>query len=136
MQTSQLACVLDEWIGRWERDHPDLATGTSRRGAGRRQNELGQLNGNDAVGAVTILHERTVLLDPAGRGVPRPSIENVVYSRWRTTELRTADLLVAAVERPEAFWDGSLAVIPNPNASASAQRECCGGSLNGSGEER
>lgn len=143
METARLKNVLDQWIGRWERDHPDLATGLSGKqgqGSSGRRNELGQLNGNEAVGAVAILHERTRLLDrdaetgEPGVGVSKQSIRSVVVSRWRTTELRTADLLVAAAECPEVFHDGSLAVIPNPRASADAQRACCGGSLNGSGE--
>lgn len=129
--TPQLAVELGVWVKKWERDHPDLATGEAgkqREGAGARRNERGQLCGNEAVGAVVILHERTQLLDPDGEGVPETTIRSVLKSRWQTTELRTADMLVQAIERADLFHDGTLTVIPNPNASREARAECCGGS--------
>lgn len=130
--TTQLAAEVDGWISRWERDHPDLARRKSGRQSPSRRNRKGHLAGNQTVAAITILQERTQLADPAGVGVPKPTIEGVVYKRWRMTELRTADMLVAAIERPEAFYDGTLEIVPNPNASREARDACCGGSLNGS----
>lgn len=137
--TQQLAPELKTWVKKWEREHPDLATGEAGKqcqGAGSRRNEKGQLNGNEAVGAIVILHERTQLIDPDEEGVPETTIRSVLKSRWQTTELRTADLLIQAIERPDLFYDGTLTVIPNPNASAEARAECCGGSspesMNGS----
>jgi hypothetical protein len=138
--TAALAGVVREWVDRWDRDHPDLiGSSTSvaghRIGGGgseRRRNALGQLSGNGAVGAVTILHERTAQVDYYERGVPKKAIRDMLAGRTGgLTELRTADLLVSAIERPDAFQDGTLPVVPNPAASASARADCCGGSLTG-----
>lgn len=129
--TTQLSAVVLGWVKRWERDHPDLASSDSGR-QGSRRNSMGHLRGNQAVAALTILEERTRLIDPEEVGIPRPTLESIVVGRWRTTELRTADMLVAAIEEPHVFHDGTLTVIPNPNASREARDACCGGSMNGS----
>jgi hypothetical protein len=116
--TPALACLVREWETRWNRDHPDLVS--ARRTNGRRiggggTNADGQLAGNRTVGAVTILHERTRQVDPRERGVSKRQIRAMLSQRAGAyTELRTADLIVAAVERPDAFHDGSLPVVPNP----------------------
>lgn len=79
-----------------------------------------------------ILHERTRLLTvdrqtgEPGAGVPTRTIYNVIGRTWRYTELRTADLLVQAVEEPHAFHDGRLEVEPNPKAPPAARAACCG----------
>lgn len=80
------------------------------------------------------LAEATRRQDPLGVGIPEATIENVVSARFRTTELRIADALVAAIGRPEAFHDGTLEVRPNPTASREARAACCGGSLTGAVE--
>lgn len=122
---------MQEWVDKWDRDHPDLASRSQRGEAKGRGRQNGRRSG--AVGAMTILHERTALTDPLGRGVPKETIRALLAKGRRSpyTELRTADLLVAAIERPEVFHDGTLAVEPNPSASVEARASCCGGSLNG-----
>jgi hypothetical protein len=124
---------------RWNRDHPDLdrrpAFGRTAGGSAAavfNGTSDGQLVGNRTVGAVTILHERTRQVDPRERGVSKRQIRAMLSQRAGAyTELRTADLIVAAVERPDAFHDGSLPVVPNPAASAPARASCCSGSLTG-----
>jgi hypothetical protein len=65
-------------------------------------------------------------------GLPEKTVETVVAARNRTTELRVAEaLVVGALQRPEAFQDGTLEVRPNPLASKAARASCCGGSLTG-----
>lgn len=113
-----LAGVVQGWIDRWDRDHPDLVATRRNRGA---------------IGAATILHERTQQIDPDGRGVSPDSLRKLLDGRAAPyTELRTADMLVAAVEMPEAWHDGTLSVVPNPYASSDARSSCCGGSSSGS----
>jgi hypothetical protein len=131
--------VLQDWCDRWDRDHPDLAAGKKKNGrriggggSETRRNALGQLAGNGAVGALTILHERTVRADPDGRGVSKDTIRSLLAKRTAAfTELRTADLLVAAIQSPELLYDGTLQIEPNPAARAEARASCCGGSLTG-----
>lgn len=109
---------MQGWVDRWDSTH-DPSSGTTGRG------------GDQDVRAVTILSERTGLLaELAGGGVPVPkkTIENVLAGRSRHTELRIADALVAAVEQPEAFHDGTLRILPNPNAAPAVRATCCGGS--------
>lgn len=58
-------------------------------------------------------------------GIPERTIKNVVHCAYHTTELRIADPLVAAMGRPEVFYDGTLTVQPNPIFK---EDRCCGGS--------
>lgn len=138
--TRALAGVVQEWVDRWDRDHPELAA-AKRQANGRRiggggseahRNERGHLTGNGALGALTVLHERTVMSDPTERGVSKDTIRHVLRHRRSTyTELRTADLLISAIQRPEVFHDGTLPIVPNPAATSEARASCCGGSLTG-----
>lgn len=64
----------------------------------------------------------------AETGVPLTQIENIRRKRKPVTELRFADPIVMALERPEAFHDGTLRIRPNPTASRAARAGCCGGS--------
>lgn len=116
---------MREFVKEWTSQHLDLAFSSG-------QNHLGQLTGNDAVGAVTILHERTRRVDPLGVGVPVKTIHNVLAGRYRHTQLRIADALLAAAHLPEALRDGRVNIVPNPNASSVERASCCGGSLTGS----
>lgn len=138
VSTAELAPILQEFVEAWTRGHEDLAARVSvdgRRigGGSARRNALGQLAGNEAVGAITILHERTRRMDPRQQGIPKRTIRNVLTVRYQRTELRIADALLAAAHRVDAFHDGTVSVVPNPLATAAARATCCGGSLNGSG---
>lgn len=134
--TSELAPVLRLFVDHWTTTHQDISAHVSpdgrRTGAGlSRRNELGQLAGNETVGAITILHERTVRMDPRKRGIPKRTIRNVLTARYQRTELRIADALLAAAHRIDAFHDGTVTVVPNPLASAADRASCCGGSMTG-----
>lgn len=62
----------------------------------------------------------------ASSGLTASQIDGIRRKRTRYTELRVADPLVAAMNRPEAFYDGSLPVIANPKASASTRASLTG----------
>jgi hypothetical protein len=66
-------------------------------------------------------------------GVSRHQISNILRRRTRFTELRVADSLVAAVGRPDAFYDGTLDVIENPHASRATRDVEAQQSLTGNG---
>lgn len=60
--------------------------------------------------------------------IPEGTIDNVVRRRRRTTELRTADALLAAIGKPEVFHTGEIVIKQNPMT-----RQCCdGATLTGS----
>lgn len=72
-----------------------------------------------------------------GLEVPRGYIERIVRSlspdrKIRVAghvELRVADQLLSAIDRPDAFYDGTVTVVGNPHASSRARAACCGGLL-------
>lgn len=80
------------------------------------------------VGAYEWLEQETRHHDPSGRGVTRKTIKRIVSGGSTVTELKVADLLVAAIGRPDLLYDGTLEVFANPRASRSARDACCGGS--------
>lgn len=90
-----------------------------------------------SVGAARWLSEAT-----ARRGssvVPAETIQNIIRRgpdgrpapRYKTTELRVADALVMAINRPLAFHDGTLRVRPNPRAPRALRAQCCTGAIRG-----
>lgn len=118
VEASGLAAVLEEFV---------IEFGT-RRGtsAGPSQQEV-------VTGAVEVLVRRTQDADLEGIGVSEKTIRSVLRGSYRTTELRTADALVTAARRTNAFHDGSLVIIPNPRAAAAVRGSCCGASGVGAG---
>ncbi len=105
--------MLRSFVDDWNTTRPREIGG---RFAGREQRTQG------SVSAVSWLVGET--------GIPKSTIEQVAKGRYRTTELRVADALVAAIGHPEAFYDGTLEIRP---ATKRARCGCCGGSsLNGS----
>ena len=84
----------------------------------------GEIRTGDYLGAVTWLAAETRRL---GAPLSRDRIESVMKGTTRTTELRVADAIVQAIDRPFAFHDGTLEIQPNPRAKAAAQAQCCGG---------
>lgn len=84
------------------------------------------------VGAYEWLEAETRLHDPDGRGVSRKTIKRIVGGQTTITDYRIADMLVAAIGRPELFHDGTLEVFENPHASRDSPRDiCCGRQLPG-----
>jgi hypothetical protein len=107
---ASLSGLLSGFVTRWER---------SRNGDG----SVNYASEIPTVSAIEWLAGET--------GIPERTIKNVVNGAYHTTELRIADALVAAVGCPEAFYDGTLEVSPNPLADRKARaacRTCCGGS--------
>lgn len=106
--TEPLAAMIGSFVREWRRTRPDTR---------------GQFKPAASPGPVTLtaydwLHLKT--------GVPKRSLENIAAGRYPTTELRVADLIVSAIGRPEAFYNGTLEVRPNPLAARAAQAACCG----------
>jgi hypothetical protein len=118
VETGPLAELLRGFVDSWGLTRPSTA---GRFTAASRRTEV------SPVGAVTWLAAETRRQDPAGRGIPEGTIQNIVRGRHRLTELRTADALVTALERPEVFHDGTLRIRPNPSAPAALRASCCGG---------
>lgn len=116
-----LAEMLQSFVMNWERTRP-CTTGQFS-SSGRAD--------VSAIGAISWLHQET--------GLPKRTIQRLAAGQRKTTELRVADALVNALGLEHEFSEltGSLQVMPNPRASASARAACCGipgdsGSLTGS----
>lgn len=112
--TEPLAAVLNEFISHWNQERP-------QRG--------GQFAspGEEVVSPV-----RAYGWLAENSGVAEATISRIVGLRSNGTELRIADALVQAIERPELFYDGeppTLPIYPNPMASAADRISCCGGSI-------
>lgn len=122
VDSEPLAIVVCCFVDAWHRDRP--STGGQFAQDGRRTEVA-------PVGALDWLALES--------GVPKHVIAKIAtrdrfgHPKPRTprTELRVADALINAMERPELFHDGTLEVRPNPIATAKAQALCCSGSLNG-----
>lgn len=136
VETAPLAFLVRSWIDRYERDL-SLRDSRGQANLGRltRRDASGHFigpseNAESGVAALASLTERSA----QGRDRVHPDkIRKVLRVAHRTTELRTADMLVAAIRRPEAFYDGTLTVSQNPLADRRTRASCrCGSSLNGS----
>jgi hypothetical protein len=108
VETAALAGMLRDFVARWNNERP-VTTGQF---AGDRRCEV------SPIGAVSWLAQETDL--------PKRTIQRVVAGTRRTTELRVADALVQAIERPDLFHDGTLRIRPNPRAPARQRASCCG----------
>lgn len=131
VETEGLAGLLDEFVTEYVAAHDPVARAPSR---DRNGHFSGGRSPEATLGALDALSERTREQDPFGIGVPARTIQNVVHRRYQVTELRTADALVAAARRPNAYHDGTLTVRANPRVKAGEKARCCGvaNSLNGS----
>lgn len=110
VRTGPLASVLREFVADWNARR--LSTAGRFAGAER---DIG------TVGAIRWLAGET--------GLSMDTIEAVVKVRNQTTQLRVADAIVTALERPELFHDGTLTIRPNPSGGRPAREACCGGSF-------
>lgn len=117
VETAPLAALVRGFVTSWNRQRPQTA------------NRYGEEPGSvTPIGAYEYLAAETRRADLLGRGVPEPTIENIVRELRPTTPLSVADALVTAIDRPEAFYDGTLEIRPNPGASKQARAACCTGS--------
>lgn len=119
--TAPLAVAVTAFLSDWNRDRPQTA---------------GRFHA-PADDPVTPI--RGVAWLSTESGVPEDTIQRIVGLRSRGTELRIADALTQALERPDLFHDGeppTLPIYPNPSAPRELRAACCGGStassLNGS----
>jgi hypothetical protein len=125
VESEPLRGMLNEFVDRWNLTRTATRTGTSFRSAVDRvaAPTTADVRARAQLGALAWLSQQT--------GVPVSTIQNIARPRrpkYRTTELRVADPLVAAMNRPEAFQDRTLEVTPNPRAPANVRARCCGGS--------
>lgn len=62
--------------------------------------------------------------------LPEATVQNVFEARFQHVELRVADRIATALDKPFIFSDPRVEgnIIPNPFASRAARAECCGGS--------
>lgn len=101
------------------------------REAASSRNGLGRGEGGEEMSTPQLavrLAAKTRELDPRARGVPARTVNNVLRGVHRTTELRTADALLAAVGRFDALYnDPRLEPAPNRAAGARGRALCCGG---------
>lgn len=110
VDTGPLTDILHGFVTRWNRDRPRSS---------------GQFSSREASDQVS--HVSAVGWLAAETGLAEGTIQNIVGGRVPTTELRIADRLVTALERPDLWHDGTLTIRPNPSATREAQRLCCGG---------
>jgi hypothetical protein len=124
--TAPVAAMLREFVTGWLRERPSA----------RGQRGL-DANRDLAMGPFEVLEQRS--------GVPADEIRKIRNASAKTIELRVADALVAAVDRPEAFHTetrgrvrerGEDRTFPplnelirgNPLAPPERRALCCGGS--------
>lgn len=116
VDSAPLAGLLLPFIDRWTQSRPATA-GRFATGGNREQQPVtatGWLSAETGVSERTI---QNIVKRDKDTGESKPLA--------RTTELRIADALVAAVGRPEAFYDGTLEVRENPLADAQSRAACC-----------
>lgn len=113
VDTAPLAALLEAFVRDWNRTRPSTA-GQFTTNARHSRTEV------TPIGAVTWLSAET--------RIPRRQIQRIIAVRYATTELRAADLLLIAIERPDELspLTGSLAIRPNPNAPPAVRATCCG----------
>jgi hypothetical protein len=117
VDSAPLAGLLIPFIDEWTRRYPSVG-GRYLRNGQRAETEMptatGYLSAKSGVSERTI---QNITRRDKETGAPSPSA--------RTTELRIADPLVAAIDRTEVFFDGTLPVHPNPRAHPTVRASCC-----------
>lgn len=121
--TEPLSTLLQGFVRDWGRQRPPVGGRFAARSGRRRRREVEAVPASDApppVSAVDYLAREAAVT--AGQ------VERIIWSarRYPRTELRVADALLAAIERPDLLRE--LPVEPNPMATATARAECCSGS--------
>lgn len=115
VDSEPLAELVTGFVSSWSRSRPAC----SSRFAGRK----GRVGSAAPMSALDWLEAETK--------ISRGTISNLIgRPRNRTTELRVADALVAAIGRPEVFHDNTLTIRQNPYVNVK-NRSCCSGSLTG-----
>lgn len=118
VDSQPLAGILIPFIDEWVRERPSTG-GRFERGA---RTEVESVTATGWLSQETGISERTIqnLTRRDESGSPAPQA--------KTTELRIADPLVAAVGRPEVFYDGTLEIRENPLAKKNVRAACCSSS--------
>lgn len=129
VQTRPLARLITEYEHRWRRQRPNV----TRRFAAPGDRPVPYLDPLEALAISARLPlDRLVAVrsryDPHSKKSVAQILRLAGVLGGRTTELKVADTLVAALGRPEAFHDGTLHVLPNPEAPPAVRRGCCSGS--------
>lgn len=107
VESLPLAGVLLPFIDKWDRAYGDSATPNALTATGFLADKTG-------------LSKRTIEnITKRNRDTGKPTPQT------RTTELRIADPLIAAIGRTEVFFDGTLTIQPNMLAHPSARAACC-----------
>lgn len=119
--------MLRDFLASWNRDRPQT---TGRFGPGGTSSTADL---TPVRGIAWLAAEATYAAGRNSDGspryvVPEATIQNVVLCRYRMTELRVADAIVTALDKPEVWHDGTLTVVPNPSAPRAAREACCAGS--------
>lgn len=112
VDSASLTALVVDFVARWQAERP--AT-------------VGRF-GVESVDALTLTAYDFL---SSRSGLPKDAIEKIHRGKRRSpaVELDVADRLVAAMGRPDVFYDGTLPVIPNPAAARRAREACCGGSV-------
>jgi hypothetical protein len=95
--------------------------------------ERPQPGGQFGVEASTVVPIRALQALAAVAELSEATIRSIYEGRFNRIELRVADGLVVALERPDLFYDERVdgKIEANPFASAEARTECCGGATEG-----
>lgn len=126
VHTDSLSNLLHDFVSTWERSRGRQTGGTFATGNQRQEIvPIGPLSWLET--------ESGISRHQIGNIVRRDKEGNRLPPRTRFTELRVADSLVAAVGRPDAFYDGTLDVIENPHASQATRASEAQQSLTGDG---
>lgn len=118
--------LVQDFVRRWNRDRPQpggqygLAEEPPVRALAWLSAEATRVSGGVLVGDVRIDFVITEgmlegLLDRGSRAKA-------------TLELRVADAIATALDRPFVMFEERVVVMPNPSATRAAQESCCGGS--------
>lgn len=128
VEAEPFAILVRHHVARWRAEHPS---------EDRDRNENGYYDGSPDDAPVAALAWLAAvashIADPEQKNVtkkgdvaavvPRGLLENLVAGKKVRIELRVAEAIAIALDKP--YETAGIEVFPNPNASDEAQRECC-----------
>lgn len=123
VDSEPLAGLLSGFVEHWNRTRsPDA--GRFTKSATTKRTEVTQVRVLEYLANETGVAEGTI-----EKLLHRDRTTGKLSPRTRSTELRIADPLVAAIGCPEAFHDGTLVIRENELAKKEERAACCRGSL-------